>query len=64
VRGMRGGGFGGFGGYRGPSFHPGSFYRRPIYRWRPLFWGIGFLFAPVLGIVAFLALAFLSMIVR
>jgi hypothetical protein len=64
VRGMRGGGFGGFRGYRSPSFRPGTLHRRPIYRWRPLFWGIGFLFAPVLGVMAFLALAVFSLIVR
>ena len=61
---MRGGGFGGFRGYRGPSFRPGTFYRRPFYGRRPLFWGMGFLLAPVLGVMAILGLAFLSMIVR
>jgi hypothetical protein len=64
VRGMRGGGFGGFRGYRGPSLHPGSFYRRPLFGWRPLFWGFGFLLAPMLGVMAILGFALLSLIVR
>jgi hypothetical protein len=64
VRGMRGGGFGGFRGYRGPGFRPGTLYRRPLLGWGPLFWGIGFLFAPVLGVMTILALALLSLIVR
>jgi len=61
---MRGGGFGGFHGYRGPLFRPGAFYRRPLFVRRPLFWGLGFLFAPVLGVMAILAFALLSLIVR
>lgn len=64
MRGMRGGGFGGFRGYRGPGFRPGAFYRRPIYGRRPLFWGIGFLFAPMLGVLAILAFVLFSLIVR
>ena len=61
---MRGGGFGGFRGYRGPSFRPGTFYRQPLFERRPLFWGIGFMLAPVLGVMAILAFALLRLIVR
>jgi hypothetical protein len=66
VRGMRGGALG----LRGPAFRPRSsfwvrpIYRRPIFGLRPLFWGMGLLLAPVLGVLAILAFALLRLIVR